>query len=223
MNETPLLLGHRGLRHTGTTENTLEAFETAIQRGCDGFEFDVRVTADGRAVVCHDSRSARRAVAKSTLAQLKQLAPLEDVLAQFSQRAFLDIELKVPGIERIVLELLIEFPPVKGCVVTSFLPDVLIELRRLSENVRLGILFDERHTDWRQLPVEYVLPKRSLVTAKLVDEVHSSGRRIITWTVNEKRSMLRFAGWGVDGIISDKPELLVSTLSTEQSGFNTNQ
>jgi glycerophosphoryl diester phosphodiesterase len=216
VNEAPLLLGHRGLRNARIPENTLEAFEAALQSGCDGFEFDVRVTADGHAVVCHDSRSRRRAVAKNTLSELKHLALLEDVLARFSQRAFLDIELKVPGIERTVLELLVKFPPVRSCVVTSFLPDVLIELRRLSENVSLGILFDKHRTDWRHLAVEYVLPKRSLLTAKLVDEVHNSGKQIVTWTVNDRRSILRFVKWGVDGIISDKPELLVSALRTEQ-------
>jgi glycerophosphoryl diester phosphodiesterase len=212
-----LLLGHRGLRRLGVPENTSEAFEIALQDGCDGFEFDVRLTKDHKAVVCHDSRSHGRAVAKSTISQLEHLPLLEDVLARFSNRAFLDVELKVPGIEAQVLDLLQDFPPAHGYVVSSFFAEVLLELRRLSESIPLGILFDKRRTDWRELPVNYVLPKRSLLTAKLVGEVHSAGKKIMTWTVNDKASMLRFASWGVDGIISDNPKLLATTLGPQRS------
>ena len=216
MNQPPLLLGHRGLRGSGVFENTLEAFELALQHGCDGFEFDVRCTADGQAVVCHDSRSRGLTVANSVASQVKHIPLLEDVLTKFSKRAFLDIELKISGVEQRVLELLQGFPPERGYVISSFLPEILIDLRRLSKNVHLGILFDARRTDWQSLPVQYVLPKRSLLTPKLVDEAHQTGKRVMTWTVNDKASMLRFSSLGVDGIISDKPKLLVSTLKTKQ-------
>jgi glycerophosphoryl diester phosphodiesterase len=52
----------------------------------------------------------------------------------------------------------------------------------------------------------------SLVTQKLIRSLHSAGRKIFVWTVNDKPSMLRLAGWGVDAIISDKPQLLGKTL-----------
>jgi glycerophosphoryl diester phosphodiesterase len=55
MHHRPLLLGHRGLRvPQAPPENTFAAFDLALQHGCDGFEFDVRLTGDGRAVICHD-------------------------------------------------------------------------------------------------------------------------------------------------------------------------
>ena len=51
----PLLLGHRGARSLKTIpENTLASFDRALADGCDGFEFDVRLTSDGAAVICHD-------------------------------------------------------------------------------------------------------------------------------------------------------------------------
>ena len=50
--EIPLLLGHRGARvGKSIPENTLASFDLALASGCDGFEFDVRLTADGQAVV----------------------------------------------------------------------------------------------------------------------------------------------------------------------------
>lgn len=212
MQERPLLLGHRGMRRRKVAENTPAAFEMALQYGCDGFEFDVRLTADGELVVCHNPKSKGLTLAKCNVAQLGHLAPFEDVLANFCKRAFLNIELKVAGLEREVLARLRDFTPERGCVISSFLPQVVLGLRQLSDGVQLGIIFDNKRTAWRDMPVDYVIPHRSLVTPPLIDEVHKSGKRIMSWTVNNKASMLRFANWGIDGIISDKPELLVKTL-----------
>jgi glycerophosphoryl diester phosphodiesterase len=216
VNNLPLLLGHRGTRASAIRENTLPAFERALDHGCDGFEFDVRLTRDGRAVVCHNPRWRGISLAKANIARLGHLPLLEDVIARFSKRAFLNIELKVPGLEQHDLTLLRENVPERGYIVSSFLPKVLVELRARSETVLLGIIFDKKTTKWRDLPVNYVIPRKSLVTAALVNEVHDAGKLLITWTVNDKRSMLRFANWGVDGVISDKTELLVRTLRPGQ-------
>jgi glycerophosphoryl diester phosphodiesterase len=216
VNNLPILLGHRGTRASAIRENTLPAFEMALQHGCDGFEFDVRLTRDGRAVVCHNPRSRGISLARAGIARLGRLPLLEDVIARFAKLAFLDIELKVPGLEQHVLTLLRENVPERGYVVSSFLPKVLVELRARSETVLLGIIFDKKTTKWRDLPVNYVIPRKSLVTAALVNEVHDAGKLLITWTVNDKRSMLRLANWGVDGIISDKTELLFKTLRPDQ-------
>src|SRR5437870_293246 len=103
----PILLGHRGSPHAAP-ENTLESFHAAIAAGAAGFEFDVRRSRAGRLVVIHDARTRpsqgrRLRVSKST-AHALGLPLLEDVLREF-RGAWLDIELKVPGIERQVLDL----------------------------------------------------------------------------------------------------------------------
>src|ERR1700690_1587014 len=118
----PLLLGHRGARASHhIPENTLESFELCLQHGGDGFEFDVRCSADGFAVISHDPVTIGQEVARTTALQL-DLPALEDVLRHFAQRAFLDIELKVPGLESRLLSALRAHPPLKGYVVSSFLP-----------------------------------------------------------------------------------------------------
>ncbi len=120
----PLLLGHRGAK-SYAPENTIEAFELALQHGCDGLEFDVRLTADQQAVICHDPKFNRVEIARAERQSVPKLPTLGDVLERFADRAFLDIELKVPGLERVTLELLKQFPYGRGCIVTSFLPEVL--------------------------------------------------------------------------------------------------
>src|SRR5271154_4476304 len=121
----PLLLGHRGARASQRIpENTLESFELCMEHGCDGFEFDVRRSADGVAVICHD-RTIRGLQIDSTPAKQLTLPTLGDVLQRFSTRAFLDIELKVEGLENQLMAALGAYPPRKGFVVSSFLSAAL--------------------------------------------------------------------------------------------------
>lgn len=212
----PLLLGHRGLRSRvyHVRENTLAAFDLALHHGCDGFEFDVRLTADHSAVICHGPRFAAITIASAAAARLRILPLLEDVLKRYASRAFLDIELKVPGIESNLLDMISKFPPQQGYVVSSFLPDVLIDLRSRSQSVPLGIICETRKqlSIWRDLPIQYVIANQRLITPELLRDAHGKGKAVFAWTVNNKTSMVSLANSGVDGIVSDKTDLLVETL-----------
>jgi glycerophosphoryl diester phosphodiesterase len=211
----PLLLGHRGARASaGIPENTFASFDLALEHGCDGFEFDVRLTACQTAVVCHDPRVGSVAVSESRATQLPQLPRLSEILGRYGERAFLDIELKVENLESKVLAALHECPPRQAYVVSSFLPEVVMEMEARSASVRLGIICENpsQLARWPELPVDYVIAHHSLVDEKLVQDVQRAGLKILVWTVNQQEAMLRFADWSVDGIISDETELLVRTL-----------
>jgi glycerophosphoryl diester phosphodiesterase len=215
MPNLPLLLGHRGARASqAVPENTLASFDLALRHGCDGFEFDVRLTSVGRAVVTHDPKIGRITVSRATRRQLVHLPSLDDVLHRYAHRAFLNIELKVKGLETIVLAALREHQPERECVVSSFIPDVIMELKARSAVVQVGIICEKKSqlVQWSKLPVEYVMAHESLIDEKLVQEIRAAGRRIFAWTVNDKSSMVRLAGWGIDGIISDDTQLLVRTV-----------
>jgi glycerophosphoryl diester phosphodiesterase len=211
----PLLLGHRGARSSRLIpENTLASFELCLQHGCDGFEFDVRCSSDAQGVICHDAAFGGAAIAKTSAENLK-LPALDDVLRQFAGRAFLDIELKVAGLEAVTLAALHEHPPWKGYVVSSFLPEVLHSIHALDAAIPLGFLCDARGElrGWRDIPAEWVIPRVDLVDRELVDGVHAAGRKIMVWTVNRAERMVELAEWGVDAIISDETELLRRVLT----------
>jgi glycerophosphoryl diester phosphodiesterase len=211
----PLLLGHRGARASRSVpENTLASFDLALRHGCDGFEFDVRLAGANRTIVCHDPKVGRITVSRATRRQLVHLPGLDDVLHRYAHRAFLNIELKVKGLENIVLDALREHKPERELVVSSFIPDVVMELKARSGIVPVGIICEKRShlAHWDKLPVEYVMAHESLIDEALVQDVQAAGRRIVAWTVNDKRSMVRLAGWGIDGVISDDTQLLVRTL-----------
>ena len=212
----PLLLGHRGARAVKSIpENTFASFDRALADGCDGFEFDVRLTSDGEAVICHDPRFQNLNIAQKTASQLGQMPRLKDVLCRYQQRAFLDIELKVGGLEAIVLDLLGKYPPCRGFVVSSFLPEVLLALASEKAQSPLGLICETRNElhRWNSLPIEYVIPHHKLATPSLIEELRTADKKIFVWTVNGAGGMERFRDLGVDGIISDDTELLRRTLS----------
>jgi glycerophosphoryl diester phosphodiesterase len=213
----PLLLGHRGARKYAP-ENTLPALELALEHGCHGFEFDVRRTCDGQAVICHDPKLRGRVIAQSSHQELLALVPglllLDKVVEAFAARAFLDIELKDPGLEEAVAAALAAHPLARGFVVSSFLPEVIGAVRRLERDIPLGFITDKREHlgAWPRIDPDYVIPKFSLVGPRLVDDVHAAGKKLLTWTVNDERMMRRMAEIGADGIISDDTRLLSRTL-----------
>lgn len=211
----PLLLGHRGARgEKSVPENTLASFDFALACGCDGFEFDVRLSADGQAVICHDAKTAGGEIARTSARELV-LPLLREVLARYHHAAFLDIELKVPGLEKIAVDLLQNLAPQRGFVVSSFLPAVLEDLHRIDTTIPLGLICETEPelSHWPQLPVEYVIPHHKLLDRELVDRMKSADKKILVWTVNLSEDMKRFSQWGANGIISDHPEQLILALN----------
>jgi glycerophosphoryl diester phosphodiesterase len=210
----PLLLGHRGARASRQIpENTLASFELCLQHGCDGFEFDVRRSADGQAVICHDATVGGMEI-ENTTSKTLPLPTLEEVLRQFAHRAFLDIELKVAGLEGQTVGALRKHPPQKGYVVSSFIPEVLMAIHDLDPEIPLGFLCEtkEQLRAWRETPAEWVIPQFKLADRELVELVHGAAKKIMVWTVNRAESMREFAEWGADAIISDETESLVRSL-----------
>ena len=226
MKSRPLLLGHRGCRDSDPTrdnsdlpaENSLAAFEYALSQGCDGFEFDVRQTRDGRNVIWHDPCWNRASLAVTDYAQLSGpsgdwLPKFDDVLEKFSHRAFLDIELKVRGAEMSIVEALRAVPPQRGYMLSSFDPVTLIRFHNIDSSLPLGYICERNYAlaIWRNIPIQTVLPRYDLVQKELIDEAHRLGRQVSTWTVNSANQMLQLAEWGIDALISDDPALLYRT------------
>jgi glycerophosphoryl diester phosphodiesterase len=218
LREKPLLLGHRGARRYAP-ENTIAAFELALAHGCDGFEFDVRRTADRRCVICHDPRLAGLNLETSRYHQLPPGTPcLPDVLEKFAARAFLDIELKVSGMESDVAAMVRDHPPQRGYFISSFLPPVIESLCATGKTLPLGLICESQRqlAAWIRLPIQAVFLERRLATVAIVETLHAASKKVFVWTVNRERDMRRFTQIPVDGIISDDTKLLAETLSSPQ-------
>ncbi|HKU19686.1 MAG TPA: glycerophosphodiester phosphodiesterase [Terriglobales bacterium] len=238
-----LLLGHRGARVPHLPENTIAAFDLALQAGCDGFEFDVRRTRDRQLVVVHDPRLGGLEVAGSTYAELQQrwqerivprlpltqrrslaheqlaLLCLPDVLQRYRGRAFLDIELKAPGMEDAVLQALADHAP-ERFLVSSFLPEVLLAVAERDQQVPLGLIAENARqlTKWSHLPLSFVIPQLKLATGELIEDAHGAGKQVMVWTANREEDVKRLANWGADAIVSDDPEMLARVATSPPGG-----
>jgi glycerophosphoryl diester phosphodiesterase len=214
-----LLLGHRGsLRHA--TENTIRSFEIALEHGCDGFELDVRLTVDRHAAVFHDPAASGVIVSDATLEELRAAAgvpvpSLREAWITFAKRCFLNVELKVPGLEEHVLALFTAEPPKHGVLVSSFVPEVIESLHRAAPSIPLGYIckYPNKLERWRDLPIRTAVLHHNLLSQHLVDRLRAENKEIFTWTVNAGLEMLRVAELGVDAIISDDTAHLCRVLS----------
>jgi glycerophosphoryl diester phosphodiesterase len=220
-----LLLGHRGsLRHA--PENTMQSFGLALEHGCDGFEFDVRLTVDRHAAVFHDPAVEGLILSDATFAELRETASvpvpsLREVWLAFAQRCFLNVELKVPGLEEHVLALWNAEPPKKGVLVSSFVPEVVESLHNAAPEIPLGYIckYPNKLDRWRDLPINTAVLHYSLISPELVQALREVGKNIFSWTVNAESEMLRLAKLGVDGIISDDTVHLCRILGGTSSGL----
>ncbi len=218
-----LLIGHRGhrLRRLGQAtremENSMAAFRRALAAGCDGLELDLRPSRDGRLVVHHNACLGGARIEAATWSQLRRLEPrlltLSDVLRRYGRRCWLDLELKAPGGERLLLEQLRRHPPRRGFVVSSFDAAVLGRLAAAAPSLPLCWNLGRRQPlRWPRLGLAYVAAHERRVTAAFLRACRRRHLPVLAWTVNRPARMRQLAAIGVAGILSDDPALLAATL-----------
>ena len=198
----PLVLAHRGAWDQAP-QNSLEAIRRAAALGCDGVEIDVRRTADGEMVVVHDGRLGWRSVRHLTHAAVQarmrpgQAPLLADLLdAAAAARLLVDVELKEDGYVAEALTLIAQHLPPDSYVVTSFLADVLAQVKRHAPETRTGLLLAPRAARragrrLRETGADFLLPHVSLARTGIVEWAARHGRASWLWTVNEEAPMRR--------------------------------
>jgi glycerophosphoryl diester phosphodiesterase len=221
------IVGHRGASGYAP-ENTLRSFQYAIDVGCDRTELDVRLSKDNEIIVIHDEEVSRITDGKGmvrdmSLAELKKLncpdnqklLTLQEVVDLCKNKIGLQIELKAEGTPQAVNELILENDIENGVVITSFDIGLLREIKRLNPKLKAGLLFRE-YSDgiWKLvegIPLDFIGPQYSIVTARLVNKAHESGRVVYAYHVNEKDIGEKLIALGVDEIGSDFPKLFISS------------
>jgi len=222
-----LNLGHRGAAGH-LPENTMPGFHKALELGADGFELDVRITADQKLVVVHGPVVGGRAVQTSTYADLQGAADgagagiplLEEVLETFGRRAFLDIEFKTPGFEQSAVALIEKHCDWERVLVSAFHPQTVLRARQCAADLQLGFIYNRTQDEGirHNCPVEVVIPQFRLASRDLIAAVHAEGLKVFVWTVNNPQEASRLLEWGVDGLISDFPEMVAEMVQRKPQG-----
>jgi len=234
-----LNIAHRGASAV-SPQNTLAAFEKAVELGADAIELDVHLSADGVPVVIHDSNvdattDGSGRVAELHLVQLKQLdagstfgpsfsgeriPTLEEVLQAFGRRALLNIELKSFSLrgnrlEQAVIGLIERYGLEDRVLLSSFNPFSLRRAKKLAPHISAGLLYAPDlpiplSRAWLAplCPHEARHPKHTMVDADYMAQVRKHGYRVNVWTVDDPDEMHRLIELGVDGIITNVPDVL---------------
>lgn len=163
----PVRIAHRGASgHALAPENTLAAFERAVQLGVDAVEVDVRATADGIPVVLHDATLDRTTdregpVSELTLAQVRQadagswfadgfagqrVPTLVEVLDLMRHRALVVVELKAEFITERVLKVIDDVAAMDGVVIQSFSAESVRRAKALAPTVPAALLVGDLPT-----------------------------------------------------------------------------
>lgn len=218
-----LKIGHRGAR-AYEPENTLSSFRKAIELGANAVELDVRKTKDGKLVVIHNAdvnktTNGEGAVNELTLEQIQKLVTdknehiptLDDVLDSVRKRVKILIEIKEIGTEKQIVELIQQKGLTDNVIVVSFHEEALKKVRELNSEVETGLIY-VRHKNPIQtaldLKAKYLLSLYSFTHSANVKKAHENGLKIIVWTINKREEVEEYKKKGVDGIASDRPDIL---------------
>jgi len=218
-----LKIGHRGAR-AYEPENTLRSFKRAIDLGVDAVELDVRRTKDNKIVVIHNSdvnktTDGSGSISDFTLEEIKKfvtekgehIPTLEEVLGFVDKRVKILVELKETGIEKEVLDLINEKGLLDNVIIISFHENALKKVRELNDEVVTGLIY-VRHKNPIQaaldLKAEYLLPLYRFTHSANIKKAHEKGLKVIVWTINKPEEVAEYQKKGVDGIASDKPDIL---------------
>jgi glycerophosphoryl diester phosphodiesterase len=224
----PLVFAHRGGSRIGP-ENTITAFDRGLAAGADGLELDVHLSRDGIVVVHHDAlldrtTRAHGALKDRTAAELAALdvPALADVLARYPAAGII-IELKEPGpvLAQAVVGEVRRAGAIDRVCLGSFSLSALRTARAAAPDIMTsGARFEVRMALYRswcgvspgRVPYQaFQVPETNgatrVVTPRFVRLAHKAGIAVQVWTVDEPDDIRRLLDWGVDGIISDRPDV----------------
>jgi glycerophosphoryl diester phosphodiesterase len=218
-----LKVGHRGAR-AYEPENTLRSFKKALELGVNAVELDVRLTKDGEIVVIHDPDVDRTTNGKGLVNQLtrkeikqlktekdQQIPTLEEALDFLDKKVKVLIELKETGFEAKVLKTVQKKELEDNVVIVSFLEDALRKVRELNEKVETGLIYTKHKNPVKaavDLKASYLLTLYRFTHTADVQKAHQNGLKVIVWTINKPEEVAEYVKKDVDGITSDRPDIL---------------
>ncbi len=238
---TPLVFAHRGASFNAPA-NTLAAFRAAREMGADGVELDTSLTADDVPVVIHDmsvdeTTDGTGRVRDLTLRELKRLdagsyfdfsfrseriPTLEEAFEAIGPDMLVNVELKALklrsfGLEDAVFSIIRKAGFARRVIVSSFNPFTLRRMHRIAPEMPLGFLHAPDVPAYLRLvmvgvPHQARHPHQAMIDAKYMSWAHQRAYRVNTWTVDDPMRVAALRDLGVDGIITNRPDVMLAAL-----------
>lgn len=240
--KTVLNIAHRGAS-AYKPENTMEAFTEAVALGADIIEMDIRQTSDGHLVLLHDETVDRTTdgtglISELTLKQVRALDAglgsriplLEEVFSHFARdRVILNLEIKCPGTEEEVVEMVHRLFSSDRVLISSFRPSALRKIKEIDGRIKIGLLVGRARSinpiAWikrvfplstlRNVGANALHQRVSLTHSYLIWRCKREAIPIYVWVVDEESRMRKLIRQGVDGIFTRYPDVLGEVIKQE--------
>lgn len=224
------IIAHRGASGLVEIDNSVESFRKAIEIGADMVEFDVRRTKDGRFIAFHDPSLDGKEISSLTYEEIQEITDhkgykvlrVEDVVLLCEDKIGLDIELKEKGYEEEVIKLVKGHLDYDEFMMKSFSDKTVNSIHEYDPNVRTGLLLGIEEPEnkirtrlselfpknrFNRCRADFVSPNYQLLKLFFLRRMKYSDIDVFVWTVNDPVRMNRLIKKGVEGIITDRPDL----------------
>lgn len=222
-----LKIGHRGAKGY-EPENTLISFQKALDLNVDGIELDVHLSSDGHLIVIHDESIDRTTNGKGFVNQLSlkeikafliedkfTIPTLEEVFDLIDKKCFINVELKSFETAEKVVQLIEKYINEKNWkyshfLVSSFDWNALQQVRFMNTEIPIGVLteteLDLAFSFAKFIKAASLHPYFEMLTPENALVLQEEGIRVIPWTVNNPKDLLKMQSLKVNGIITDFPD-----------------
>jgi glycerophosphoryl diester phosphodiesterase len=220
------VIAHRGASRVAS-ENTTAAFRAAVALGAHGIELDVRRTADGVVVVHHDAALPDgRVIVETPWRELPEHVPMLGEALDACDGAWVNIEIKNSPLEpdfdpddRVAVEVLAhlaERSPGRW-LLSSFRLTTIDRCHRVAPDVPTAWLTltvgADTPADLVRRGHSAVHPWELMLTADVIARCHNAGLLVNGWTCNDPTRFVELASWGIDGVCTDTPDVLLAALA----------
>lgn len=227
------ITAHRGVTEFGNRENTLEAFQKAIDLQIEAIELDVRKSKDNILIIHHNDHIENfklNSLIYDDIVKLSQtkgyiIPQFKDVLQLCHNHIFLDIEVKEPGYEEEVVNLIKQYLSYDEYFIRSFDDNIIIKVKKIDKNIKTGLLLgvekagvikrlSEIFPLFRILKTkcDFISPHYRLLILGYIKRMHLINKPVITWTLNDCQMMKKLWRKKIDGIITDIPTQAIKAI-----------
>jgi glycerophosphoryl diester phosphodiesterase len=226
----PLVFAHRG-GSALAPENTMAAFDNGLRLGADGIELDVRLSRDGVVVVHHDAGLDRTTplsgpIGERTASELASagVPALADVLARHRDtRLIVEMKMNRRELAARTIDVVRRAGALERVCLGSFGLRALRAARAIEPRIATSAAREEvrwaLYRSWCRWPVAsvgyagYQVPevagRTRVVSPRFVAYAHRAGLAVHVWTVDREDEARRLLDWGVDALITDRPDIMV--------------
>lgn len=235
-----LNVAHRGFSGK-YPENTNIAFAKALTEGyCDGIEVDVHMTKDDKLVIIHDSKLDRTTTGTGyikdyTLDELLEfdagvkysskykgekilcIKTALELVKKYNIKIYIELkdsEETYESIEEEVLDRVTTVGVEDKVILSSYCVDTLKKIKSMAPTIQTALLCKEAPWDIRSYRyADSISCDYTKVDAELVETIHSIGKKIAVWVVDEKEDMKKMKKLGVDMLITNHPDVFSDVIN----------